>query len=223
MNDARFADLLDRLLENELADAEGDELAEALRTEPGRCRELRRHLALWELWSQQQAPERSAEAFCASWRERLRAEEEPESFLAALRSRIARDAAGRGSHTSARGWWRTLWRAPRAVWLPTAAMAALALFFGVWSTHRAEATVTIRGEAVCPACVLHIGHAHVPAIRVQEAGATRVYFLEPTPELAAMQRYFCSGPHPITVEGRLTADTDRASIAVSRIVNPPLP
>ncbi|HLP08538.1 MAG TPA: hypothetical protein VK178_10250 [Opitutaceae bacterium] len=223
MNDARFEELLDRLLENELSDADGDELANALRAEPGRGRELRRHLALWELWSQQHAPERSVEAFCASWRERLRAEEEPDGFLAAVRSRIALDAGDGGTQISLREWWRALWRAPRAVWLPAATMTVLAVFFGVWLAHRAEAMVTIQGEAVCPACVLHIGHEHVAAIRTQEGGSARVYFLAPTPELASMQPYFCSGPNPITIEGRLVVEADRTTVSVNRIVAPPVP
>lgn len=88
MNRERFEELLDDLLERELTPDEAGELAQAVRTDPAWRGELRRHLVLWELWSQQQTPERSADAFVAACRTRLRAEREDERFVAGLNRRI---------------------------------------------------------------------------------------------------------------------------------------
>ena len=89
MNSQRYQELLGRLLEGELSDAEAGELAAGLKEQPELQRELRSHLVLWELWSQQHTPERSADAFLNAWKTRLRVEsEDADAFAEAMRLRI---------------------------------------------------------------------------------------------------------------------------------------
>jgi len=220
MTDPRFEELLGELLDGELTPAAGDELAAAVRAEPVRRRELRQHLVLWELWSQQQAPERSAEAFLASWRTRLRAESHGEAFLAALKSRISRAGISDSRPSWFGAGWDGLRRPAGLVWASAVAVVALTLFVWLLTPHRAEATI-LRGEAVCPACTLHEGHVHAPALRVHADGTTHIYYLEGFPKLTEMQGYFCSGPNPITVEGTPRTAAGRASVSVSRLEVPP--
>src|SRR5688572_31527643 len=89
MNAPRYQELLERLLEGELSGAEAEELADGLREWPELRRDLRSHLVLWELWSQQHTPERSSDAFLNAWKTRLRVErEDADAFAEATRSLI---------------------------------------------------------------------------------------------------------------------------------------
>src|SRR5262245_64312450 len=89
MNSPRYQELLGRLLEGELSVAEAEELAAELRERSELQRDLRSHLVLWELWSQQHTPERSSDAFLNGWKTRLRVEgEDAEAFAEAMRTRI---------------------------------------------------------------------------------------------------------------------------------------
>ena len=92
MNSPRYEELLGRMLEGDLSGREAEEFAAELRANPARLRDLRRHLVLWEIWSQHQAPERSSEAFVNAWKTRLRAETEgadvfPDSVRAQIEAR----------------------------------------------------------------------------------------------------------------------------------------
>jgi len=64
MKAARYHELLGRLLEDNLSTSEAEELAYALKSSHTLRQDLRRHLVLWEMWSQYQSPERSATRFC---------------------------------------------------------------------------------------------------------------------------------------------------------------
>src|SRR5688572_25411082 len=89
MNSQRYQELLGRLLEGELSDAEAEELAAGLKDRPEMQRDLRSHLVLWKFWSQQHTPERSSDTFLNAWKTRLRVErEDADAFAAATRSRI---------------------------------------------------------------------------------------------------------------------------------------
>ena len=223
MNAARFEELLGQLSDGELTPAEGDELAAAVRGDPIQRRALRQHLVLWELWSQQRAPERSADAFIASCRTRFRAEQQGESFLTGLKERISRNAAAAPTPTRLGAWWSAFRRPTGPAWVASVALVALVTLLWLLAPHRAEATTIVQGEAVCTACVLHEGHAHTPAVRVRMNGGTRIYYLKPSPMLTGLQSYFCSGPAPITVEGRPQTDGNRVVIEVRHIEMPPPP
>ena len=66
---------------HELSASETAELAEAAGQNPARARDLRQHLALWELYAQRVAVERSGDAFVAAWETRLRAEADSDVFV----------------------------------------------------------------------------------------------------------------------------------------------
>ena len=220
MNVERFEELLGRLLDEELTPAEGDELAAVLRAEPERRRALRQHLVLWELWAQQQAPERSADAFLAACRTRLRAERQGDSFLTRLKERISRDTTHPKRQKPVITRWSALLRPTGLAWAASASFLLLGALLWLVAAHRTAVLTVVQGEAVCPACVLHIGHEHVPAVRVQKDGVATVYYLKSSSDLSSSQSYFCGGPTPVKVEGKAHRDGDRLILDVSHIELP---
>lgn len=218
MNAERFEGLLQQLLDGELAPAEGEELATELRSSPARRRELRQHLVLWELWAQQQAPERSAEAFLAACGTRLRAERQEDRFVAEVEQRIRADRvqASAGAEdtqaAAARGglfhWWRALQQPSGALWTAVSAIAIVAV---VWLAlpGRATATVTLRGEAVCTACTLHETHEHLPAVRVHHGGRTEIYYVQSDPMDILRIGDYCVAPVPLVATGRMHTENGR--------------
>jgi len=222
MNDARYPELLGRLLEGELSEPEAGELAGELRARPELQHDLQRHLVLWEVWSQHQTPERSADAFVAAWKTRLRAENEgADKFYATVRTGL--EARSRRLFSWLAPLWAGLRRPTGIAWAASAAVAGLMVVLWLATPRSAQAVVTIQGEAICPACVLHEGDQHTPAIRVQKGGTTLIYYLEGSPALAVGQEYFCTGPNPITVEGKPRSEGGRILLTVSRAVLPPPP
>ena len=114
-----------------LAGPEADELARALNESLSLRRDLRQHLVLWEMWSQDQAPERSAAAFIRAWKTRLRAESEgADTFAAAVRAELeTRQSSGyvperrepmvrRSSAVRSwlSGWWRAVHHRAGLAW-----------------------------------------------------------------------------------------------------------
>ena len=61
----RYHELLGGLWDGELSDAQTEELARMLSSQPEWQRDFRQHLVLWDLWAQLTTPERSAAAFVA--------------------------------------------------------------------------------------------------------------------------------------------------------------
>jgi hypothetical protein len=224
----RFVELVGRLLDDELAVGEGDELAAALRAAPELRRELRQHLVIWELWSQQRSPERSAEVFFVALQTRRRAEFDGESFLAGLKRRMARDPEAipaRGAGIS--GWLARLGRASRRPaslgWAALAVLVGSAVILWLVAPQRANAATIVRGEALCRACVLHEGHTHTRTVRALVNGVAQYYDLEGVHSGFELQSYFCGGPAPITVEGRLQPGAAGGGFAVDRLELPPPP
>ena len=201
MTPQRYRELLGRVFEGGWTDGEAEELAQGLRAAPEWREDLRGQLVLWELWAQDVVPERGAAAFVAAWKTRVAAEADAPEFQAAVQSRLEREAeAGGGAAWAAVcRWWRMLLR---PAGLAGVAAVAFALVFWLAVPPSTAAVVTLHGDAVCPACVLHIGHQHLPAIRVGHGEATRIYYLEPNQAVAGLQKYFCGGPTPAEVTGR---------------------
>ena len=203
MTPERYHELIGRLFDDDWADAEAEELARGLKEQPQRCADLRRQLALWDLWSQEVAPERSAAAFVASWKTRCAAEADAAEFQAAVQSRLAEESDLKSSLGAALGaWWKAFRRPLGFGWTAGAILTALAMVFWLAAPHSGSAAVTIHGDAVCTACVLHESHDHRPAIRVGVGKATTIYYLECNQAMAGLQGYFCSGPTPAVATGR---------------------
>jgi hypothetical protein len=202
MNSARYEELLGRLLEGELSEPEAEEMAGGLDERETLREDLWRHLALWELWSQQQAPERSPDAFVRAWKMRLRAEtEDADLFPGAVRAQLE----ARQPRPGIVGFLRQLLaacRPARMAWAVSLTAAGLALTLWFAAPRSAHAVTTFKGEAVCPACVLHESQEHAPALRVIAGSDTNVWYLDRNPAVAGLQDYFCGGPAPITVVGK---------------------
>jgi hypothetical protein len=211
-DNSRYDELVAALHEDGLTAAQADELAALVRDRPELRRDLRRQLVLWELWSQQQAPERGAESFLAACRTRLRAESsaDGEEFLAALHRRQ--------SHAARRTPPQRRWL-PRPVILAWAApLVAAAAALAIWLTlpRTAQAT-TLSGEAICTACMLHESHEHRPVLRIQDGGTTRLCYLESDHPLYREIGNFCAAPIPVDATGGLRTENGRLILAVQAL------
>lgn len=218
---SRYEALVAALHEEGLSKTEAGELAALARAHPELRRDLRRELVLWELWSQHQAPERSAESFLAACRTRLRAESEAgeRSFLAALDERLKRTAS---RPSGGRRWFS----GPLAfAWAAPLAAAIVAMIVWLALPRTAQAT-TLRGEAICTACMLHESHEHRPVLRIQEGGTTRLCYLESDHPLHREIGNFCAAPIPIETTGGLRTENGRLILAVRALARqgaPPTP
>ena len=81
MNEQRYNEMLGRLLDDDLAPGQADELAEWLHQIPSARADVKRHLYLWELYSQQCQRERTAEAFTEACKTRIAAETDESFFV----------------------------------------------------------------------------------------------------------------------------------------------
>ena len=83
MTEARYHELLGRMLDGRISEADAGELRRGLETDHARLRDLREHLTLWELCAQEQSPDRGADAFRQRFEARLMAEiDRPEGVVA---------------------------------------------------------------------------------------------------------------------------------------------
>lgn len=222
MTAARYEYLSNRALDSELTEAESSELAQALIENSVQKNDFIQLLLFWETWSQSVAPERSAEAFVAAWKTRQSAEIDSEVFAAAVESKLTNKRLSLFSQaaTSVVCWLAWL-RRPAA--LACTATAVVALAFGLWFaiTQTANARVSIAGEAVCPACVLHESQEHSAAVRTRIGESAQVYYLDRSPDLDQRQGTFCSGPNPIKVEGRLRKTDGHLHLKAEHVEFPP--
>lgn len=223
MTDARFDELLQQLLDRELATSAAAEFAAELHAHPARTREVRRHLVLWELWAQLQAAERNADAFTAACRTRLLATRDGDEFLHDLTERL--EAAPRLESIARRlaAAAASLLRASRPRGRPfailgtaaAAAMIVLALWFG--SAQPARATAVITGEAVCTACFLHETHEHLPAIRVPGPAGRNVYYVQSDPRAVRRLGDYCLAPVPLVATGETSIRDGRHTINIRHL------
>ncbi len=200
MNPTRYEELLGRLLDGELSEAEAEELARGIGETSALREDLRQHLLLWELLSQEQAPERSADAFVNAWKTRHEIEGEPaEAFSQAVGKQLRGQSLTQGVVHA----FRVVLGHPLRL-SAAASLLLVALFTAFWlSTPRsAQGITTISGEAVCTACLLHESKKHEPAIRVREGAEARIYHLDRTPVVSGLQMYFCTGPRLAIAKGK---------------------
>lgn len=76
------------------------------------------------------------------------------------------------------------------------------VFLWLLTPHSARATTTLHGEAVCTACILHLTHEHLPAIRVHDGSTTRIYFVQSDPRAILQLGDFCAAPIPLVATGK---------------------
>ncbi len=228
MNSERYEDLVSRLLEGEITASEAEDLARAVAESPALRRNLQEHLVLWEVWSQAQSPERSAEAFVRGLKTRLQAEAEGvDAFAVAVRAKLEYESLRHDQEreesqaillrsryqltneirTKVKSLWAMAHRPGGIVWV--ASLAILVTLGVVWlvSPHSAQATTTIRGEVVCTCCELHEGHEHWPALRVTTGDGICIYHLEHNRVAAGIHAHGTRGP--LTVKGYVRTEGER--------------
>lgn len=222
MNTQRYQELLGRLLEGELADVEAEELATELKEQPELQRDLRSHLVLWELWSQQQTPERSADAFLNAWKTRVRVEsEDSDAFAEAMRPRIGAPHPRTGGILSLLRFFTGAIRRPKGMaWAASLVIVTSAAVLWFSGARSAPSVTVLKGEAVCTACVLHETPDHTPALRVFVGPSTNIYYLDPSPTIAPLQSYFCNGPTAATAEGKARTEKGRRLFHATTVTIP---
>lgn len=218
MTDEVYERGLGQLLDGAMTPAEEAAFAAYLRDRPDLIRDLQQHLVVWELWSQQQAPERSAQAFADSWQTRLAAEGNAEAFCRAVEARVASPDAPR--IPSGIGAW--VRRLSSSLWLPghrwatlASAAATVVLVVGYFLIGAASSSagpmVTIEGEAVCTRCILHETHDCRPAVRVVAEGTEKIYYLDATAAVKQCHAPFCS-KDPVRVRATGTTSVDHGHL-----------
>ena len=222
MNSPPYQELLGRLLEGELSGVEAEELAAGLRARPELRRDLRSHLVLWELWSQQHTPERSSDAFLNAWKIRLRVEgEDAEAFAEAMRTRIgAPHLRTRAIEFFVRFFLGAIRRPNGMAWAASVLIVISAAVLWFAGARSVQAVTVLKGEAVCTACVLHESHEHAPALRVIAGPRTNIYYIDRSPAVAALQDYFCGGPTAATAEGKARTKEGRRLFQATTVTIP---
>jgi hypothetical protein len=237
MTDARYQELLSQLLESTLSETDAGELRLGLEDEPRRMRDLREHLVLWELWAQEQAPQRSAEAFNRGFQIRLRAEMEgrvgldtPTDVPLRRRNRrraVATFAAGVLLLVSA---FAVLWpRSPRhtetvkrgSTQAPIVGPVRDPLPTPGPSGHGTESPavrlVSLHGEGVCGRCILHLTNQCQLTIRVREGGREELFLVNENAASRDLVPAICANPIPILAEGTVHAENGRLFLATTRL------
>ena len=235
MNFERYQQLRDQLLDGELSTASAEELAAGLRKHPDFQQDLRRHLALWEAWSQRLTEARSTENFVEAWKTRACAEDKAEEFSLSVMERIQAQTGGAMHRIS---FWKRLLRP-----LPIAATLLAAAVMASWRiadrisqarTLRDNAAylaqtgvdrlVTISGEGACAWCVLREGPPQRPALRMKTDSGTRIVYLQFKGYTQELHRYF-EGGTTVLAKGFLREDHGRLvlktqSIEIGKVEHP---
>jgi hypothetical protein len=214
MTEARYHELLGRMLDSRISEADAEELRRGLETDQARVRDLREHLMLWELCAQEHSPDRGADAFRKRFEARLMAEIDR-----------ADDIVADPLPWAASGSW--LFR--RRVYLACAAGVILALTAGLlWVRAPAgpEATdrrqppvrlVSLKGEAVCTHCILHQTEACQLALRVHQSGREELWDVNDEGAESNLGRAYCHGATPVLAQGSLRSEHGRWSLLATRL------
>jgi hypothetical protein len=214
MTEARYHELLGRMLDSRISQADAEELRRGVETDPARIRDLREHLTLWELWDQELSPDRGADAFRRRFEARLMTEiSRPDVVVTAA---LPSQAPGRR-------------RFSRLVYLACAAGVILALTVGLLritgpassdAVDRRPAParlVSLRGEAVCTRCILHQTKACQLALRVHESGREELWDVNDQGALSNLGRAYCSGATTVLAQGSLRSEHGRQLLLATRL------
>lgn len=206
MTEARYHELLGRLLDGEPSEAEAEELRRELERDPALLRDLGEQLALSEMIAHELDPKRTADAFWLG-----------------VQSRIdAGEPAVSAGPPPRRGWLRLA----AAVAACTLAAVGIASF---WSRRDAGPVprrgaagvqrVSLRGEVVCAHCVLHQAEQCRPVVRVHEADHDETIALSDNAVCRDFYRTQGCGrkPVPVIAEGVMRAEDGRPLLAATRL------
>jgi hypothetical protein len=237
MTDGRYQELLSRLLESTLSEADAEELRHGLEDEPRRQRDIREHLMLWELWAQEQAPRRGAEAFGRGFQTRLRAELEGRAAPDAPAGVPTRRGNRRVVLTCAAGVLLLLASAVAVLWprsprrpvtvlrgsaqAPNAAPVRDPLPTPGPTRHGTESPaarlVSVRGEGVCARCILHLTQKCQLAIRVREGEHQELLFVNENAASRDLGPACCASPVPVLAQGTVHTENGRLVLAATRL------
>ncbi|VGO17120.1 hypothetical protein PDESU_05715 [Pontiella desulfatans] len=205
----RYDELLSLYFDGEPSEAELTELADLLRSDETLAMDFREQLLIWEVWSQENAPERSADAFLAAFHTRQRAEEDASDFELSMTKQLKE-------------------RKNPFLWQPVFAIAAILVILLSLSVLMKPSSdpqpvamadhvhLHVHGECVCTHCTLHQTEKHLRAIRyVDNKGRTEIVYLVDNPEMDMKMRHFCRGPTPVLVEGDLVEQDGRRMLAAT--------
>jgi len=204
MTEARYHELLSRLLDGDPAEADVEELRRELERDPARLRDLGDHLAFSEILAHELDPGRTPDAFWQGVQSRIAAEPPAETASRRVRLRL-RLAAG------------------------MAACALAAVGIAAFRSRQDAGTasvrtvgikrVSLRGEIVCAHCILHQTDDCRPVVRVHEADRDETIALSDN----AIYRDFylkqgCGRkPVPVIAEGVMRAEDGHPLLAVTRL------
>ncbi len=94
MQEDNYQILLSHLLDDELTEAQGQQLLACLEQHPARLQEIVQHLQMWELYSQTHCEQRSAQRFLDSWHTRVEAAEDEDRFLRDFELKLENESSG---------------------------------------------------------------------------------------------------------------------------------
>lgn len=215
MTKARYSELLGRLLDGPLSEADAEELRRELAHNPDRLRDVREHLMFSDLLAQELTPQRSHESFWQGIQTRLGAEPVEAQAAGADRPRRLRFGS-LGGH-------------PRLMPLAVGVAAGI-LIAGIlamrWRAEEGAASfgpdamlVSLEGEAVCSHCVLHQTDECRPVVRIREEGREKTLFFDDN----AVYRDFshkqgcCRKPVPVLAKGVVHTEDGRPHLAATRL------
>lgn len=208
MTEARYHELLGRLLDGEPSEAEVEELRGELERDPALLRDLGDQLALSEIIAHELDPRRAADVFWLGVRSRLDADS-PIRF-AGLASRRVRLGLG-------------LVAAIAACALAAVGIAGFQSRRDVGTAPNREAAgvrrVSLRGEVVCAHCVLHQADICRPVVRVHEADRDETIALSDNAVCRDFHRTQGCGrkPIPVIAEGVMRAEDGHPLLAATRL------
>lgn len=213
MNNERYEELVSLYMDGEPDEIQLEELAQILKADPSLAQDFQKQLTVWDAWSQETVPERSAEAFLAGFNTRIRAEKDAPAFELSVTNKLKS-------------------RKHPLPFLPLIAVASTAILMLLFSaivlnssqTNKTQvATKTygpnhlcIHGECVCTRCTLQLTEDHQRAIRYKtREGTTEIVYLENDPNMNMNMNYFCHGPTPVLVEGMVEDQQGRQVLVAS--------
>ena len=196
MSTARYDELVSLYIDGEPSAEELNELEELLKSDEKLALDFQDQLITWDAWSQETAPERSADSFFAGVKTRVRAEKDAPAFELSVTQKLKQRRLPMPFHPI----------------IAVAATAALMLIFvqvmlssskGPTSEVIAQTNhICVNGECICTHCTLNQTEEHIRAVRYRgEGGKTEIVLLKNNPEMNMKMRHFCRGPTPVLVEG----------------------
>ena len=206
MTEARYHELLGRLLDGEPSQADVDELRGEVERDPALLRDLADHLALSEVIAHELDPRRTADAFWQGVRSRLDAgEPAAPAGPASRRLRLPLAAAIAACALAAVG----------VAALRSGRDAGTAPARDDTGTRR----VSLRGEVVCAHCILHQADDCRPVVRVREGGHDETIDLSDNAVRRDFYRAQGCGrrPVPVIAEGVMRDEGGHPLLAATRL------